>query len=285
MSRADQTDAVWVNKIIPISTVDGPGARSAVFVQGCNLRCAYCHNPETQTLCRHCGLCVPGCPSGALSQNGSRVVWNPVLCIDCDQCLDVCPYFSSPKVRRMSPQDVFAEIEPNLPFIRGLTVSGGECTLYPAFLTELFRLAKDNNLSTLIDANGAVDLSLFPDMMNVTDGVMLDLKAWDPEVYRRVTGVERTQAAENNLRFLSSQGKLAEIRLVCQADWIDVRQALDGAAKTIPHAVHDTPLKLIAFRSYGVKGEMKDVAAPGLSEMETYRTYAESLGFTRIVIR
>ena len=38
-----------VNKIIPVSVVDGPGNRTAVFLQGCNISCAYCHNPETQS--------------------------------------------------------------------------------------------------------------------------------------------------------------------------------------------------------------------------------------------
>ena len=47
-----------VNKIIPVSVVDGPGNRTAVFLQGCNISCAYCHNPETQNLCTGCGVCV-----------------------------------------------------------------------------------------------------------------------------------------------------------------------------------------------------------------------------------
>ena len=37
-----------VNKIIPFSSVDGPGNRTAVFFQGCNWDCCYCHNPETR---------------------------------------------------------------------------------------------------------------------------------------------------------------------------------------------------------------------------------------------
>ena len=42
--------AAPVNRILPLSTVDGPGCRAAVFLQGCNLACAYCHNPETLSL-------------------------------------------------------------------------------------------------------------------------------------------------------------------------------------------------------------------------------------------
>ena len=57
--------AAPVNRILPLSTVDGPGCRAAVFLQGCNLACAYCHNPETQNLCTGCGACVPACPAGA----------------------------------------------------------------------------------------------------------------------------------------------------------------------------------------------------------------------------
>ena len=88
---------VVVNKIIPFSSVDGPGNRTSIFLQGCNIDCKYCHNPETRKVCIHCGICVPGCPSKALSIDQSgKVRWNPSLCIDCDLCIHVCPHDSSP---------------------------------------------------------------------------------------------------------------------------------------------------------------------------------------------
>lgn len=90
----------------------------------------------------------------------------------------------------MSAEEVFEEVSGNLPFIRGITVSGGECCLYPEFLKELFGLCKEAGLSCLIDSNGMVDFSLYPELLELSDGVMLDVKSWDPEVYRRLTGAD-----------------------------------------------------------------------------------------------
>ena len=94
--------AAPVNRILPLSTVDGPGCRAAVFLQGCNLACAYCHNPETQNLCTGCGACVPACPAGALSLESGRVRWAAERCAGCDTCIRLCPRFASPKVTVLS---------------------------------------------------------------------------------------------------------------------------------------------------------------------------------------
>ncbi len=62
-----------VNRIIPFSSVDGPGNRTAVFLQGCNIDCRYCHNPETRGFCRNCGVCADSCPAGALSMEDGKI--------------------------------------------------------------------------------------------------------------------------------------------------------------------------------------------------------------------
>ena len=87
-----------VNKIIPFSLVDGPGSRTAVFLQGCNIRCAYCHNPETQVECISCQACVKPCPAHALSIANGKVVWDNSICINCDNCIKVCQHKSTPKI-------------------------------------------------------------------------------------------------------------------------------------------------------------------------------------------
>ena len=121
---------VPVNKIIPFSAVDGPGNRTAVFVQGCNFNCRYCHNPETRSLCRSCGECVEKCPRQALYIENGKVLFHPELCCGCDTCIKTCRFGASPRIRYMNAQEVYQEIRRQVPFIRGITVSGGECTLF-----------------------------------------------------------------------------------------------------------------------------------------------------------
>ncbi|MBQ6121869.1 MAG: radical SAM protein, partial [Clostridia bacterium] len=132
-----------VNRIIPFSNVDGPGNRTALFFQGCPFNCLYCHNPETIRMCAHCGACVAGCPVGALSVNAAgEVVWDSRACVGCDACIKTCPNDASPRIRWMSVEDVMKEVRRAAPYIQGITTSGGECTLYADFLTELFNEVK-----------------------------------------------------------------------------------------------------------------------------------------------
>lgn len=84
-----------VNKIIHSSVVDGPGNRAAVFLQKCNFKCSYCHNPETIGQCVQCGACVEKCPAKALSLKDGKIVWDEDKCCECDTCIHVCPHIST----------------------------------------------------------------------------------------------------------------------------------------------------------------------------------------------
>ena len=98
---------VPVNKIIPFSAVDGPGNRTAGFVQGCNFNCRYCHNPETRSLCRSCGECVEKCPKQALYIENGKVLFHPGLCCGCDTCIKTCRFDASPRIRYMNAQEAY----------------------------------------------------------------------------------------------------------------------------------------------------------------------------------
>lgn len=267
-----------VNKIIPFSLVDGPGSRCSVFLQGCNIACAYCHNPETQNLCYECGLCVDECPAGALRKLGRHVRWDKSACVGCDSCIRVCPHKASPKIEWLTPRDVFGVVDSYQPFIRGITVSGGECTLHPEWMRELFALCREAGLGTLIDSNGTVDFSEHPDLLEVTDGVMLDVKAWDDEAFRRLTGASN-DVVKRNLAFLADAGKIEELRVVVVDGWNDPEATIDGMAEALAARVATTRLKLIRFRSFGVVGELADAPSPTDERMASLERCAREAGF------
>lgn len=282
-----------INKMIPLSVVDGPGCRTAVFVQGCNIACAYCHNPETQRLCNGCGVCVNQCPARALSLSGKHVIWDEAVCTQCDHCILVCPNYASPKVLYMEAVDVWEKISKNIPFIQGITVSGGECSLYPEFLSELFTLAGNAGLSCFLDSNGCVDLTKHPELMAVTDKVMLDVKAWDSKVFHRLTGGDN-RIVKKNLNYLAQAGKLYEVRLVClegesssglaEDKDVDMEEVIRGVAAEVTSYLEDFKLKLITFRNHGVRSEMEHRKSPTQDQMEKLKELAVQCGFKEIQI-
>lgn len=272
-----------VNRILEHTLVDGPGNRSIVFLQGCNIGCLYCHNPETRRLCRGCGVCVEKCPAGALRREAGGVEWDSALCVKCDTCIHVCPHDSSPKVRWRTALDVFEEIARNRSFLRGITVSGGECSMYLPFVRELFERCKAVGLTCLMDTNGMTALWDEP-VMDVCDGVMLDVKAWEDEVFSRLTGGHNVVVKEN-LRRLAGQDKLEELRIVCLEGYVDAPRIIDGMAGLLSEQVRRlTLLKLIRFRPVGVRGELAQWNAPTLAYMEELKRLAEERGFERVRI-
>ena len=238
-----------VTKIIPFSSVDGPGNRTAIFLQGCNINCKYCHNPETRNSCINCGLCVQACPQKALSLENGKVSFDASACISCDTCIKTCPHGSTPKTRLMTPGEVMEIVKKQMPFIRGITVSGGECMLQPDFITELFTLAKKENLGTLIDSNGTIDFREYPDLLAVSDGVMLDIKAFFPEDHRRVTDADNNKVLEN-AQFLGENNKLSEVRAVIVPDLYDVVKNIKAMGEFLAplYKINPFRIKIIAFR-------------------------------------
>lgn len=276
---------VPINKIIECSVVDGPGLRTSVFVQKCNIHCLYCHNPETQNLCCGCGICVSHCPSHALSLKDGKVIYDKEKCVNCDTCISLCPNHASPKIEYLNAEEVYQRIRKNIPFIRGITVSGGECSLYPEFLTELFRLGKKDGLSCLLDSNGMVDYSLYPELMEVTDGVMLDIKSWDDSVYTKLVGFSNSMV-KKNLKYLDENDKIEELRIVYVPGFVDAKACLEGIASTIrKEHVESVKIKLITFRKNGVKGILSTHASPTKEEMDELEEYARQIGFRNICLR
>lgn len=275
-----------VNRIIPFSSVDGLGNRTAIFLQGCNIDCRYCHNPETRKLCVNCGVCVKNCPAQALSvSEAGTVEFAPERCVQCDTCIHICPHDSSPRTCQMTADEVFAAVKKQIPFIRGITVSGGECMLQPKFLKELFFLARQAGLTTLIDSNGTIPFAAYPGLLEVTDGVMLDIKAFSAEEHKIVTGADNRTVLDNAV-FLAEQGKLQEVRMVIVPDLYDTESSVRGIGSyLLPwYQKNRFDMKIIAYRPMGVREAYSHYAVPDSEYLKYLGGILSDMGYEKIVL-
>ncbi len=314
-SISDSVLRAPVNRVIPFSNVDGPGNRTAVFFQGCGFHCRFCHNPETINLCSACGLCVSSCPVQALSFDGDpaegsapgghsvpaslpaassphpadfarddpakalrRILWDYEKCVQCDTCIRLCPHSASPRVRWMTVDEVFSEIRRTLPYIDGITASGGDCTLYPRFLTRLFSRVSALGKTCLIDGNGAFDFSENPELLRACDGVMLDVKAVDPSWSTYLIG-NSGESVLASLDFLLSAGKLAEVRtIILPGRDAENEQTVRYTAERIRSSC---PYKIIRYRPFGVREEYQRELGEDTADAdyaEKYAALARGLG-------
>lgn len=271
-----------VNKIIRFSSVDGPGNRSAIFFQGCGFHCRYCHNPETINPCNGCGQCVPVCPVNALSQQGRAIRWDSGRCIGCDRCINTCRFSSSPRIRWMSAQQVIEELAPALPFIEGITVSGGECTQQHRFLAGLFHQIHALGKTAFVDTNGQTDFRTMPGLTQAMDYAMLDIKSVDPHEHRMLTGRDNAVVL-GNAQYLLEMDKLYEVRTVIVPGLLDNHRTVAAVSRMIAGypRVH---YKLLRFRSWGVRGQLAQTPSPDEALMQSLLALAQSNGAKSVTV-
>jgi pyruvate formate lyase activating enzyme len=276
-----------INRIIDYSGVNGPGTRTVLMFQGCNFRCRYCHVPDTLGNCNGCGICAYSCPTGALRLDspGMAPQWIEEYCIDCGACINTCRKDSSPKIKRMSIKDVLDYVMERRRYIRGITCSGGECTLFAEFMTDLFPVLHHQGLSCLIETNGTLDFEKHRDLLDCCDGVMLDIKAANPEKHIELTGRDN-EAVLRSAVTLAKMGKLLEIRTVVMEADFGVRETVEKAAVLLGPYLQksDISYRLIPFRVFGVRREHRRLGPPSPELMEELRQMALSQGFSRVVI-
>ena len=237
-------------------------------------------------MCVSCGMCVPNCPQGALSfDKEGKVSYDETKCVACDTCIHVCPHDSTPRTHLLSVEEVYEKVRKQIPFIRGITVSGGECMLRPDFLTELFRMAKADGLTTLIDSNGTIDFSNQNSLLEVTDGVMLDIKAFEESDHYRVTDASNQMVLANGA-FLAKEHKLYEVRAVIVPDLYDTTNSVRKMGNFLRKFYEEHPfrIKLIAYRPMGVREAYAHYEVPSQSYLEELAQMLKDMGYEDIII-
>jgi glycyl-radical enzyme activating protein len=260
-----------VSRIQRFSTGDGPGIRSTVFLKGCNLACAWCHNPElmapenelrfTESNCADCRTCVRICPNAAWTVDAAgKRTFDPSRCEVCGTCAASCSYDAVGTVARWTePGEVLETVLRDREYYRnsggGITASGGEPLLQHGFVRELFEGARAASVHTALDTAGYVSWRRFEELLPVTDLVLLDLKSMDSQVHRRWTGVPNELILENARRLARAPVDLL-VRIPVIPGVNDSEQEMVRCAELLAGFARLQGVELLPYHDLGV-GKMK----------------------------
>ena len=236
---------VLITKVQRFSVNDGPGFRTNVYIKGCNLKCRWCHNPETQSAsaelywkkmqCVQCGACLDACPQNAINppippeqarqEDTSYYKIIRDRCDHCMKCVDACPYGALETVGKpMTVTQILDEVESDKIFYEnsggGMTISGGEPLTQFEFVNALMDEAWQRGISICLDTSGNGPWGNLKHLADKADVVLYDLKHIDSDQHLRMTGVPNQTILENLIN-LSENGTKIWLRVLVIPDHTD----------------------------------------------------------------
>lgn len=197
------TEGLPVFNIERFAIHDGAGIRTAVFLQGCRLRCPWCANPESQTVglklmflqkkCVGCRTCAAVCPQGAAAISEGRAVIDRSRCVRCGTCAAACPAGALQiSGKWMTAEEIFDVVIRDQAYYQqthgGLTLSGGEALLWIDQLMPLLKKCKEANIPVDFETCGHVPAGNIRKAIPRTDTFLFDIKSMNPEAFHSVTG-------------------------------------------------------------------------------------------------
>lgn len=243
---------------------DGPGIRSVVFFKGCPLSCAWCHNPEGKRIgpeiafedndCVGCNTCLALCPEAALS-GSNRYFIDRTRCSLCFKCADTCPSGALSRVGKAVTAGEIADIVmKDKPFYDtsggGVTLSGGEPTLFMDFTGELLAGLKARGIHTLLETCGLFDMQKFQSaLLPYLDAVYFDIKLIDEAAHRRFTGAGNERILDN-FRKLAGLTRGTSVMLLPRTPLIPGITDTDGNMEGIASFLTGIGIKKAALMSY-----------------------------------
>ncbi|MFZ4547876.1 MAG: glycyl-radical enzyme activating protein [Bacteroidales bacterium] len=248
---------------------DGPGIRTLVFMKGCPLRCSWCCNPESQLAlpqlrylkshCKACLKCVEYCPTHSVAATDDGMKRSFDVCNVCQSkvCIEECNNNAiTVSGKEISSAELVKAIALDISFYRnsggGVTFSGGEPLMQPAFLLEVLKECKALEIHTAIETCGWTDRKSLRNVIPFTDLFLFDLKIIDPESHLIHTGMPIGPILEN-LAFLASENANIVIRLPLVPGITDTIPNLESIAKIM----HNNGLKQICLEPYHSLGQSK----------------------------
>lgn len=224
------------------SVHDGPGIRTTVFLQGCPLRCAWCHNPEgvdarghlsfRAERCVACGFCLDACTRNAHTMSNGDHDLDRQRCVVCGACASECWARALEIVGRdIDVEGVMSEVRRDAPFYLasdgGVTLSGGEPLAQPEFAAALLRTARTEGIRTCVETCGYAEFTVLERILPDVDLFLFDIKDTDDHRHRRYTGVSNRRILAN-LRDLHDRGAPIRLRLPLVPGFNDREDHLSG---------------------------------------------------------
>lgn len=232
-----------VHSIDTFSTLDGPGIRTVVFMQGCHLRCKYCQNPDTWN------------PTTAMAREYSAEETMQVI-------LRSLPYFQASG--------------------GGVTFSGGEPLLQAEFVKEVFKRCQEYNIHTAIDTSLYVATETVLDLLPFTKLFLADIKHINNEKSLNLTGANN-RCNNENLEMINNKQVEIWIRYVVVPGFTDAEDDLLVMADFISAMDSVTRVDLLPYHSLGshkwkllgLKYELDNIDPPSHERMQELKSLVE----------
>jgi pyruvate formate lyase activating enzyme len=179
---------------------------------------------------------------------------------DCIACHNpqTIPCLALPTCREVTVLQLLDEVRAVAPYLRGVTASGGECTLHAPFVAEWFTaLAADRDLARLtrfVDSNGDTDRATWDILDGTMHAGMLDLKAFDPRLHQQITG-RSNECVLASIELLAGRGQLHEVRLLIIPGVTDAPDMLGRTATWLHATAPGVPVVLLPFGHHGVRAK------------------------------